>query len=230
MKWIFKWLFRLFILAVVLVVVFLLSLNTILRVLVEHNIRAQTGLDAEIGRFSLGFAGPTIEIKDLKIYNTADFGGTLFLSIPEIHAEFDRAALARREVHVTLMRFNLGELDIVKNEAGRTNIFSLGLTVPSKGGAGIFKVGPFSRKNGPKFKGIDLLTVWVGKAKYIDLKDPGNSHGQTIGIENCPIRNVKSAADLGGLELLIGLRGGDFFQSLADPKRSTSDIFKILGQ
>src|SRR5271155_1761865 len=129
MKWIFKWLFRLFLLAIVLVVIFLLSLNSILRVLVEHNIRAQTGMDAEIGKFSLGFVGPTVEIRDLKIYNPPDFGGTLFLDIPEIHAEFDRDALAKGGVHVTLMRFNLGEFDIVKNEAGLTNIFSPGLAV-----------------------------------------------------------------------------------------------------
>ena len=96
-KWIFKWLLRLFILAVVLIVVFLLSLNSILRVVVEHNIRAQTGMDAEIGKFSLRFAEPTIEIKDLKIYNPPSFGGTLFLDIPEIHAEFDRAALCARK-------------------------------------------------------------------------------------------------------------------------------------
>ena len=95
-KWIFKWLFRLFILAVVLVVVFFLSLNSILRVVVEHNIRAQTGMDAEIGKFSLGLVGPTIEIQNLKIYNPPSFGGMPFLDIPEIHAEFDRAALLRQ--------------------------------------------------------------------------------------------------------------------------------------
>src|ERR1700691_3754764 len=131
-KWIFKWLLRLFILAVVLVVVFFLSLNSILRVVIEHNIRAQTGMDAEIGRFKLGLTEPTLEIQNLKIFNPPSFGGTPFLDIPEIHVEYDRAALARREIHVTLMRFNLGELDIVKNEAGQTNIFSLGGAVPAK--------------------------------------------------------------------------------------------------
>ena len=46
MKRILKWLFRLFLLAVVLTVILLLSLNSILRVYVEHQIRAQTGMDA----------------------------------------------------------------------------------------------------------------------------------------------------------------------------------------
>lgn len=51
MKWLFKWLFRLFLLAVVLVVILLLSLNSILRVVIENRIHAQTGMDAEIGSF-----------------------------------------------------------------------------------------------------------------------------------------------------------------------------------
>jgi len=125
MKWIFKWVFRLFFLAVVLAIVLLLSLNSILRVLVEHQIRAQTGMDAEIGRFSIGLAEPTVTIQNLKLYNPPSFGGTPFLDIPEIHVEYDRAALAQHKIHVTLLRFNLGELDIVKNEAGQTNIFSI---------------------------------------------------------------------------------------------------------
>lgn len=229
-KWIFKWLLRLFILAVVLVVIFFLSLNSILRVMIEHNIRAQTGMDAEMGRFKLGLISPTIEIQNLKIYNPPSFGGTLFLDIPEIHAEYDRAALAKREIHVTLMRFNLGEFDIVKNEAGQTNIFSLGVNVPAKKpGGGQPKIN-FQKQTGYDFKGIDVLTVWVGTAKYVDLKDQRNNRAQTIGIEDCPIRNVKSLDDLRGLELLIGLRGGEFFKPLVDPKSSSAEILKFLGQ
>ena len=97
MKWLFKWLFRLFLLAAVLIVILLLSFNSILRVYVEHRIRAQTGMDAEIGRFSVGLAEPTVTIQNFKLYNPPDFGGTPFLDIREIHVEYDRAALARHE-------------------------------------------------------------------------------------------------------------------------------------
>ena len=61
-KFIFKWLIRLVILAAVLVVILLLARTAILRVYLEHQIRAQTGLDAEIGSFSLGLAEPTVTI------------------------------------------------------------------------------------------------------------------------------------------------------------------------
>jgi uncharacterized protein involved in outer membrane biogenesis len=212
MKWIFKWLVRLVILAVILVVVFFLSLDTILRLVMQNRIRAQTGMDAEIGKFSLGLAEPTITIKDFKLFNPPSFGGTLFVDIPEIHVEYDRAALARRQLHVTLLRFNLGELDIVKNEAGQTNIFAIA-ALPSvkKPGGGETS---FAKETGYDFTGIDVLNVSIGTAKYIDFKDRKNDREQKIGIENSVIKNVKAPTDLAGLAVLIAFRGGDFFGPL----------------
>lgn len=217
MKWLLKWLFRLFLLAVVLVVFLLLSLNSILRVVIENRIRVQTGMDAEIGKFSVGLIEPTVEIQNLRLYNPPDFGGTPFLNIPEIHVEYDRAALARHEIHLTLLRFNLQEFDIVKNEAGQTNLFSLGipLTAKKSGGAASFK-----QKTGYDFKSIDVLNVSIGKIKFIDLKNQRNNREQIIGIEDLPLRNVKSQTDLAGLALLVALRGGDFFGSLLAPPNS----------
>jgi uncharacterized protein involved in outer membrane biogenesis len=217
-KWIFKWLFRLFLLAVALVVILLLSLNSILRVTVEHRIRAQTGMDAEIGKFSASVVEPTVEIQNLRLYNPPDFGGTPFLNIPEIHIEYDRAALARHEIHVTLLRFNLGELDIVKNEAGQTNLFSLGLALPGKESVAKSRdTAEFKKRTGLDFKGIDVLNVSVGTAKFIDLKDQRNNREQNIGIENQVMKNVKTPADLAGLAVLVALRSGDFFGSLVAP-------------
>jgi len=235
MKWIFKWLLRLFIaalvLAVVAVIVLLLTYNSILRVAMERQIRAQTGMDAEIGSLKIALTSPTVEIQNLKIHNSRDFGGTPFLDIPEIHVEYDRTALAKRELHVTLLRFNLGELDIVKNEAGQTNIFSLGLALPaakkSGGGNGAAEL---KKQTGFDFKAIDVLNVSVGTLKYVDLKDRRNNRAQNIGIENIVIKNVKSANDIAGLAVLVALRGGDFFNSLVDPKNSGAGILKFIGQ
>jgi hypothetical protein len=230
MKFIFKWLLRLFLLAVILIVVFFLSLNSILRVMIEHNIRAQTGMDAEIGRFKLGLLEPTIEIQNLKIYNPPSFGGTPFLDIPEIHVEYDRTALAKRRLHVTLLRFNLGELDIVKNEAGQTNIFSLGLAQPAakKSGNGN-GAAELKKQTGFDFKSIDVLNISVGTLKFVDLKDRRNNRAQNIGIENIVVKNVKSANDVAGLAVLVALRGGDFFNSLAGPKNSGAGVLKLIG-
>jgi len=217
-KWIFKWLFRLILLAVVLIIILLLSLNSILRLTVQHRIRAQTGMDAEIGKLSVGILESTVEIQNLRLFNPPSFGGTPFLNIPEIHVEYDRAALARHQIHVTLMRFNLGELDIVKNEAGRTNIFAFSVPVLAKkpGTA----AADFKRQTGYDFKSIDVLNISIGTVKFIDLNDQRNNREQVIAIENLPLRNVKSQNDLAGLAVLVALRGGDFFSSLLVPPKS----------
>jgi len=228
-KWLFKWLFRLAVLAVVLVVVLLLARNAILRVYLEHQIRAQTGLEVGIGKFSLGLAEPAVTIRNFRLYNPPAFGGTPFLDIREIHAEYDPAALAKHELHITLMRFNLGELDIVKNQAGQTNIFSLGLATPSKKTGGN-AARSFTRQTGLEFTGIDVLNVSIGQARYIDLNNRRNNRTQIIGIQNCVLKNVKSRADLGGLAAFIALRSGDFFSSLGDRKDSKSGLLKLFAQ
>jgi uncharacterized protein involved in outer membrane biogenesis len=229
MKFIFKWLLRLFILAVVLVVVFLLSYNSILRVIIERNIRAQTGMDAEIGSFKLALFSPTVRIQDFKLHNPPSFGGTPFLDIPEIYVEYDRAALARREVHITLMRFNLGELDIVKNQAGQTNIFALGLKLPAKKSGGGQTTVNFKKQTGYDFTGIDSLNVSVGSVKFIDLKDPQNNRTQVIGVDDCVTPNVKSPADLAPLAAIIVFHSDGFFDQMVDQKKSGPDILKLLG-
>ena len=208
----------LLVLAVVLVVIFFLSLDSILRVVIQHNIRAQTGMDAQIGKFHFGLTQPVVEIKDLQLFNSAEFGGTPFLSIPEIHVEYDQLALKRGEIHITILRFNLGELDIVKNEAGQTNLFALGAAMPTPKNAGKGNgLDEIKKQTGLNFKGIDVLNVSVGTAKYIDLADQKNNREQNIGIENLVVNNVANTADLAGLAVLVALRSGDFFGSLVAP-------------
>jgi len=228
MKWLLKWLFRLFLLAVVLVVILLLSLNSILRAVMEHRIRAQTGMDAEIGKVSVGFVEPTVEIQNLRLYNPPNFGGTPFLNIPEIHVEYDRAALRRHEIHITLVRFNLGELDIVKNEAGQTNLFALGISTPTKAHRAGSMAAELKKQTGYDFKGIDVLNVSIGQARFIDLKNQRNNREQTIGIEDLVIKNVKSEADLAGLIALVALRSGDFFKSVFGSQNQDLGILQLL--
>lgn len=232
-KWLFKWVSRLVFLVVLLVVIFLLSLNTILRVLIEHNIRAQTGMDAEIGRFKLGWIAPTIEIENLKIYNTPAFGGTLFLDIPEIHAEYDRTALLKKEIHLTLLRFNLAELDIVKNQNDQMNISTIAKAPRKHYGEPSPAPPSFKKQTGYEFRGIDTLNVSFKQARFIDLKNPNNDREQTIGIRDLVIPHVKSTRDLAFLAVLIDLRSNHFFDPLmgnpqyADPLKSIVHLIGI---
>jgi uncharacterized protein involved in outer membrane biogenesis len=230
MKKILKWFFGAVLLVVVLAVVLRLSLDTILRVIAENRIRAQTGMDAEIGKFHVGLLEPVVSIENLRLYNPPAFGGTPFLDIREIHVEYDRAALVKNQIHITLMRFNLGELDIVRNEAGQTNIFSLGVALPAKNApGGNIGLKEFKQRTGLDFRGVDVLNVSVGTARFIDLKDPSHDRAQNIGIDNLVMKNVKTEADLAGLAALVALRGSEVFGVLVDQKNSGAEVQKLLG-
>jgi len=224
-RWVFKWLLRLTILAVLLVVIFLLSLDSILRTVIEHNIHAQTGMDAEIGRVRFGLLEPTMEIQDLKIYNPPSFGGTPFLDIPDIYVEYNRAALAKKQLHLTLLRLNLAELDIVKGQNGSTNIFTFGKTPGEKSSSA---TPGFKKQTGYVFKQIDELNVSFKQVKYIDLQDSRNDRQQIIGIDNWVIRDVKSPNDLTGLALFIDLRSNHFFDPFIGKPQNSGTLQSIL--
>jgi hypothetical protein len=192
---------------IVLIIVGVLSFNTILKALTEKHIRDATGMDAEIGDFSFGLLTPTMTLRNLRIYSSPDFGGMPFLNIPELHVDYDRAALRKHQLHITLLRFNLDEIDIVKNHAGQTNIFSiLSAAQINPNGPGGGKA--FTQRTGLHFAGIDVLNISIGKAKFIDLADQKKDRTLPINIQNFIVKNVKSPTDLAGLAALIYLRGG----------------------
>ena len=206
MKWVFKILRWIIFLLVVAIIILVLTLNSILKELISRRIRNATGMDAEIGKFSFEVLTPTVTFENLKLYNTPDFGSTPFLNVPELHVEYDRDALRKHQLHITLMRFKLAELDVVKNQAGQTNIISiLAAAQVKKAGDG---AKAFAQQTGFEFTGIDMLNVSIGKAKLIDLKDQRQNRTLDIDLENQVIKNVKSPADLAGLAALIWLRGG----------------------
>ena len=187
------------------VVLVLVYRDQIAGAIAEKEIRSALDMDAEIGSLSFGLLEPKATLENFKLYNPADFGGTLFLDVPELHVEYDRATLRRRELHITLLRLDLKELDVVKNEAGKTNIFTIaGTVVPSKTGGGR----EFAPLNGDKFTGIDVLNVSIGMAKFIDLKNPQRNRAVLLNIQNQILTNVMSPADLAGLESLVWIRGG----------------------
>jgi hypothetical protein len=206
-RWVLKWVIRLALAAAALVVVLLLCRNSILRTVTEHRIRAQTGLEVRIGKYSSDLFSPVVTVEDLRIYNTAEFGGTPFVNIREIHFELDPEALALHRLHFTLIRFNLAELDIVRNEAGQTNLFSLANKVrnhaPKGGESEIGRMlGDF------EFEGVDVLNVSVGKARFVDLKNAANNCESNFGLDNQVFKNIRTRDELNGVLFLLYLRSG----------------------
>lgn len=205
MKWLLKWIFRIVALGILAIVLLLVFKDSILRMVAEHQIRAETGMDVKIGHFSSGLFSPVVTIENLKLYNTPEFGGTEFLIIPELHVEFDADALAQQRVKIKLMRFSLAELDVVKNQAGQTNIVTMLEKMP-KG-----KLAPHGIHVGGKkfeFEGIDVLNLSLGRARFIDLKNRKNDRDVNVNLDDQVFNNIKTEGDVYGMMFLIWLRSG----------------------
>jgi len=206
-KRLIKWLFILLMVAIGLVVGLLLSKDAILKAAVEQQIRSQTGMDAKIGRLSLGLLTPVVTIENLTVHNTPGFGGTPFLDIRELHVEYDREALAQRKLRITLLRLNLEELTLVRNPNGTTNISVFKDLPPGK---------PDKLAGDVEFQGVDVMNLSLGKIQLIDLKEPRNNRIRNVNLQNQVFHNVRTPGDLYGVLVLLWMRsGGSGFISTA---------------
>ncbi len=220
MKRLIKWILRIFVLCVVAIVLLLVFKNSILRVIAEHQIRSQTGMDVKIGRFSSGLFSPDVTIENLRLYNTPEFGGTEFLTIPELHMEIDPDALVAQKLRIKLVRLNLAELDVVKNADGQTNIVTMLAKMP-KG-----SLAPHGIRVGRKkfdFEGIDVLNLSLGRMRFIDLKHPEKNRDVLINLDNQVFSNVKTEGSVDGILITLWLRSGG--ASLIRPQDIAGDYF-----
>lgn len=180
----FKWLFILVVLVVAVAVGLLFSKDAIAKAAVEQQIRAQTGMDVKIGKFSLGVLSPIATIEQLTLFNPANFGGTPFLNIREMHIQFDREALAHRELKLKLLKLSITELVVVKNDLGQTNLVTLA-AAPK----------PTKTSEMIDFKGIEVANFSITTARFLDLKNQRNNREFRWNSQNLVFRDLKTSGD-----------------------------------
>ena len=190
MKKLFKWLFRLALVLVLLIVLLILFRDPIAKGLVERRIRQQTGLPVKIGKLTVGLRRPTLFIENFKLGNSPDFGGSTFIDVPLLRVQYDLAALRSRRIHLNTVLLNLGELHIVQNKDGKSNLQALQERAKEK-----------SSSSGPggataEFDGIDTLTLTVGRLKFTSAKDEARNEEEYVGYKNETVKNVRSFKDL----------------------------------
>lgn len=185
MRRLIKWLFLLPVLLVVALVGLVLSKDAIAKAAVEQQIRAQTRMEVKIGKFSLGLLSPVAKLEAVVLSNPAEFGGTPFLNIAEAYVEFDRRALARRELRLKLVRLRVAELTVVRNDLGQTNIV-------------VFAAAAAQHDNGAAlgFGGIEVLNLSLQKVSYLDLGQPRNNRYFNVILQNQLHRELKTAAEI----------------------------------
>jgi len=217
----FRWALYLFLLLAALIVAAVLSLDTIAKQLVQSRLRAETGMDVKIGKMDIGLATPTIAIEDFKIYNAPDFGGSLFLSMPEIFVDYDWEAIRAGKLHLNLVRINLAEIDIVQDKQGRLNIESL--EEKSKAAADAAK----KQSSALTFAGLDTLNVTFQKLRIWNLDSPGRVTEERFGITNEVFTNLKTEEDLERMAVMLAARSS---AAAAPTTNSPIDMARLLQQ
>ena len=206
MRRLFRAALYLFIILIVLLAAAVLLLNTLAKQVVESRMRAGTGLETRIGLVDVGLLSPTVTIENFKLYNTADFGGSVFINIPELHLEYDLLAVRSRQLHFKLVRLDLAEISLVQDKKGRSNVQDLekrsrAASRRKKSAAPDFK-----------FTGIDTLNLTLGKFRMANLAS-GREEEVDFGIKNQIWHNVRSEADLAGVNLLLASRAASVSSS-----------------
>lgn len=196
MKSLFKWVFRIalffVILAIVAIVALLLIKDTLAKNAAEKNLRDSTGMDAKISRLDVGVLTHTVDLEGLKIYNKPEFGGGVFLEMPELRVELAPEDIGKGKLRFKSMRINVSEVTVVKNADGRLNTDDLAKEAKKKTSGE--KKG--TEIPGVDFGGIDTLIVSIGKIKVRDLADPRNNQDINIGLKEERRQNIKTEAEL----------------------------------
>jgi uncharacterized protein involved in outer membrane biogenesis len=220
-KRLFRWALYLFIVVVVLVVAAVLLLDTIVKQVVQSRLRSATGMEVRIGKMDIGLGTPTIAIEDLKIYNTPEFGGSLFLSVPEIYVDYDRAAIRAHKVHLNLVRITLAEMDVVQDKKGR-NLQSIAEKSQAVGEEVKKQMSAFT------FTGLDTLNVTLQKLRLWRLDSAARVEEVNFGISNEVFTNLKTGEDWQNMAVLLAARSSASAAHSTNPPIDLAELLQPL--
>jgi hypothetical protein len=192
MRFLFRWAFRFFLLAAVLAVALVLLKDQLAKAVAELHLRQQTGLEVRISRAAVGLSSPTLTLENLRIYNSAEFGGAPLIELPELHLEWDARRLPFQKVHFRLIRLNLTELHVVESRAGETNLVNV-YARWQKNGEGAPRGG---EQRGWQFEGIDTMNLTLGKIRYTNMRRPEQSGEIEMGVRNEIVTGIHSGLQL----------------------------------
>ena len=140
------------VIVVIVAVAIVFGRNILARTIIVSGIKNVCGVGVKIDSLDIGL--PSVSITGLKIYNPSGFTDRLMADIPEIYVEFDLPAFFKNKVHLSKLKLDIKEMDVILNDKGKLNVNSLALLVPKSGGGK------------PPQVQIDELGIKIAKVNY----------------------------------------------------------------
>ncbi len=190
MKKLLKWVFRLVLLALALVAVLILFRNPLLRILAEQQVRQETGMETILGRVRIDLRSPVVRLENVRLISPAEFGGRLFLDLPEVRIEYDSVAVLFRRIRLRRVDFRLDEVRVVRNAQGRTNLEVLREHLAR---------GRLSARLSEwnwQYDGTENVSFALGRLKYLDAREPAKSEEVHVGARDVRVSPLKSGEEI----------------------------------
>ena len=176
-----KFLIWIFILLIVASFVAFKAKNTIVKSILENCTGSMTNLELAIGGVDINIRKHNLVIKNLKLYNPPGFEEAAMVDIPYAYINYSLGAAILRRVHFHILKIDLKELLIVRNQDGHLNFMRIkGLKRPGA---------PRRARKGFK---IDKLYLSIGKVIYKDYlrNDPPLINVYNVNIRDQLFENV----------------------------------------
>lgn len=172
----------------------LLGKDPLLKSWTERRLSRETGLPARLGQLKLGLGSASLHLKDLRLYNPPEFGGSVLLDVPELYLQVAPAQAAGGKLRLKLVRLHLRELNVIRNREGRLNLEALSARAEKPARAPASKPAPPAARL--PFAGIDQLRLTADRLTYTDEKNPANNRAFNLGVRDETATNLTTEAEL----------------------------------
>jgi len=200
-------------------------LDPILKGVTERRLRRQTGLEASIGELTLSLRSASLCIRDLKLYNPKEFGGSVLVDIAEFSFTLDAPAVRSGKLHFRQIHFHLREIHVVRNQQGRVNLQALE-AAPADTNIATAQSQVDNRRF--QFAGIDKLYLTLGKVRYSDLQDPENNEELTLQVHNELVQNLQTEEEFKQWSGAFGVR--ILLQVISQQMRNSPERSQSFGE
>jgi len=193
MKKFIRWLAGITGALIVLLVILVLVRDPLMKLIARSQIEAETGLRAEIGEFKTTLGTGVFEIRNLKLYNPPEFGGSLMADVPELVVDVSPEKAANGVLQFQLLKLELTALNIVKRADGRLNLDGVEKKLRER-------IARRKKKKGKDFEfefgGIAEMRLTVRKVQYTDLKLPTRTRALDLAVQDEVVTDLKTEEDL----------------------------------
>lgn len=188
-----RWAIVVLALVLMLTLTVVLSRDQILKALAVRGIEDETGLRAVIGELTTSLRSGALHVRDLKLFNSPEFGGELMAEVPEIYVDVDAEQAAAGKLHFRSLKLVLTELNVVKSATGRLNLDGVEKRMRER-------MRRRRERRGEKFEfefaGLERLQLTLRKVLYRDLTVPGRTHTLDLAVQDEVVTGLKSEEDL----------------------------------